>query len=378
MFYYRFIFFFCFAFFAQHTVLHAQTAEITTPAKQAIVIDYNTGQVLFEKNPDQQMPTSSMSKVMTMYMVFDALERGDVTLDGTFRVSEKAWKKQGSKMFIKVGDDVQVEDLIRGVIVQSGNDATIALAEGIAGSESAFAMAMNVKAKELGMKDSNFENASGWPNPNHYSTARDLAILGGAIIRDFPEFYKYYAETSFVYNNIPQDNRNPLLYRGINADGVKTGHTEAGGYGVIGSGVLDDRRVIIVVNGLDSKKSRAEESAKLLEWGLKRFDNKILFKPDEAIRSVPVIYGTKKTVTTNVAEDFIVSIPKLDRDKYKVRAVFDAPVLAPIARGDEVGYVEISMPHAKTLKRPLFAAEDVPKAGFFKVAFEKLKIMILG
>ncbi|HOO82296.1 MAG TPA: D-alanyl-D-alanine carboxypeptidase family protein, partial [Alphaproteobacteria bacterium] len=208
-------------------VLAAHAASIETKAKQAIVVDYETGTVLLSKNMDEQMPTSSMSKVMTMYAVFDSIKNGQISLNDTLPVSEKAWRMGGSKMFVEVDKRVKVEDLIRGVIVQSGNDATVVLAEGLAGSENAFANMINDKATGLGMKNSHFVNASGWPDPEHYSTARDLATLGRAIIHDFPDYYKYYMEKEFTYNNIKQTNRNPLLYRNIGADGIKTGHTEA-------------------------------------------------------------------------------------------------------------------------------------------------------
>jgi serine-type D-Ala-D-Ala carboxypeptidase (penicillin-binding protein 5/6) len=230
----------------------AQVAPMETVAREAYIIDAETGQVLFEKNADQKMPTSSMSKTMTMYMVFEALKNGKLTLDQELPVSETAWRMQGSKMFVPLGQMVKVEDLIRGVIVQSGNDATIVLAEGLAGSEGEFAAAMNRKAKELGMINSNFMNASGWPDENHYSTCHDLAILAIALIRDFPDYYKYYAEKEFTYNNIKQGNRNPLLYKNIGADGIKTGHTESAGYGLMASGVRDGRRVVMVLNGMAS------------------------------------------------------------------------------------------------------------------------------
>ena len=260
------------------TMTHANAAQQTS-AKQAIIVDYKTGNVLFEKNADQKMPTSSMSKVMSMYVIFDALKKGNLSLDDEFVVSEKAWKKGGSKMFIEVGKKVKVEDLIRGVIIQSGNDATIALAEGLAGSEEMFANALNRKAKELGMDNSSFMNASGWPDENHYSTARDLAKLAKAMIEEFPEYYEFYSETEFTFNDIKQANRNPLLGAGIGADGLKTGHTDDGGYGLIGTGVNDDgRRVIMVLNGMESKKERREESIRLLQWGLNGFTNVVLFE----------------------------------------------------------------------------------------------------
>lgn len=351
---------------------------ISTSAKQAIVIDYETGAVLLDVNADEQMPTSSMSKTMTVYMVFEALKSGDLALDDTFQVSEKAWRKGGSKMFVEVDKQVKVEDLIRGIIVQSGNDATIVIAEGLAGSENAFANGMTVKAHDLGMTNTNFVNASGWPDDDHYSTARDLATLARAMITNFPEYYKYYSEQEFTYNNISQKNRNPLLYRNIGADGVKTGHTEAGGYGLIGSGVFKDRRVILVVNGLEDEKARAGESAKLLEWGLKRFDNLTLFKAGDTVESANVVLGKAENVAATVQEDIKVTVPKIALKEFKVTANFKEPLVAPIKAGDEIGTLLIEVPHIGNIEKPLYAATDVASMGFFASTIAKAKLFLSG
>lgn len=353
-------------------------APIETLAKQAIVIDFDTGTVLLDKNADEQMPTSSMSKVMTIYAVFDAIKKGQLALGDTLPVSEKAWRMGGSKMFVEVDKRVKVEDLIRGVIVQSGNDATVVLAEGVAGSENAFADMINAKAKELGMDNSHFANASGWPDPDHYSTARDLAILGRAIIRDFPDHYKYYSEKEFAYNNIKQGNRNPLLYRNIGADGIKTGHTEAAGYGLIGSGTENGRRVVIVINGLEDSRARAEESAKLLEWGLKRFENKNLYKAGETIENAQVVMGQSAQVGLSVDEDVFLTIPKMAGVNVTIQVQYDGPLIAPIAKGAKLGTLEISIPGVETITRPLFAAEDVPELGLFAKTLAKAKIILGG
>ncbi|HSK39613.1 MAG TPA: D-alanyl-D-alanine carboxypeptidase family protein, partial [Arenibaculum sp.] len=250
----------------------ARSASIDTIARQAVLIDATTGTVLFEKNADERMPTSSMSKIMTMYMVFDAIKQGHLSLDDTLHVSEGAWRMQGSKMFVELGNPIPVEDLIRGVIIQSGNDASVVLAEGLAGSESEFATRMTQRAHELGLTASNFTNATGWPDDDHYSTASDLAKLSDRIIADFPEFYHYYSETEFTYHDIKQGNRNPLLYRNMDVDGLKTGHTEAAGYGLAASAERNGRRLILVVNGLSDMQARADESARLLEWGFREFE----------------------------------------------------------------------------------------------------------
>lgn len=358
---------------------YAQNPGIDTAAKQAILMDVATGTVLLEKNADARMPTSSMSKVMTMYMVFDALKSGTIKLDDTFSVSEKAWKMAGSKMFVDIHTQVKIEDLIRGVIVQSGNDATVVLAEGLSGSEISFADAMNKKAKELGMNDSNFMNASGWPDENHYSTARDLATLGMSMIRDFPDYYKYYAELDFTYHGIKQGNRNPLLYRNVGADGIKTGHTEAAGYGLIGSAVSGDRRVIMVVNGLSSMQERADESVRLIEWALQGFANKTLIKKDQPVAEAKVVYGHQAAVPLVASEDVIVTLPKLAKAPAKIEVQYKGPLVAPLKKGQEVGVIRISaegMP--STREMPLVVGADVAEQGFFAKTLSKAKQLLAG
>lgn len=355
------------------TPVFAQALE--TAAKQAMIVDYDTGTVLFEKNADDRMPTSSMSKTMTLYMVFDALKNEKIKLDDTFLVSEEAWRKGGSKMFVELHARVSVEDLIRGVAIQSGNDATIVLAEGLSGSESAFAVAMNAKAKELGMDSSHFANASGWPDPQHYSTARDLVTLGIASVRDFPDYYHYYAEKEYEYHKIVQHNRNPLLYRNSGADGIKTGHTEDAGYGLIGSGKgADGRRVILVVNGLESDSARAQESSRLLEWGLQGFSNKTLFKAGEKIVDAAVVYGAASAVPMVVERDMIMTVPKISSEKMSAEIVYKQPLIAPVAKGDTIGTLFIkSASGSVALKAPVKAGSDVPEQGLFAKTLSKAK-----
>lgn len=351
---------------------------VTTKAKQAIIIDYNSGMVLFEKDADARMPTSSMSKVMTMYMVFDALKKGKLSLDDTMLVSEKAWKKKGSKMFVPVGKQVKVEDLIRGVIVQSGNDATIVLAEGLAGDEDSFAAALNRKAKGLGMNSSHFMNASGWPDPKHYSTARDLSILASAMIKNFPEYYSYYKEKEFTYSKIRQGNRNPLLYRNIGADGLKTGHTEIGGYGLIGTGVKDGRRVIIVVNGLASSKERANESTKLLAWGLNGFREVTLFDDQNDLEIASVYLGKKSTVGLRAKTPFSFVIPKLIENDLDIKVNYKSPLKAPITKGQEVGTITISIPKGEVVEIPLITTEAVEGLSTFAKVIAKARLLTTG
>lgn len=347
-----------------------------TSAKQAIIIDYETGQVLYAKDAQKQMPTSSMSKVMTIYMVFEALKNGSISLDDTFRVSEKAWAKGGSKMFVNEGSRVSIEDLIRGVIIQSGNDATIVLAEGLGTTEGDFSAQMTNKAKELGMENSNFKNASGWPDPDHYSTAQDLAILARAIVNDFPEYYKYYSEQEFTYNEITQPNRNPLLYKNMNADGIKTGHTEVGGFGLMGSGVApDNRRVIFVLNGMESQKQRASEAERVLRWGYNNFETKTLYKRGQQIDIASVSMGKAESVNIGLADDIEMIVSKSSDDEPETTLEYDQPIPAPIKAGQKVGTLTVSTQHASKSSN-IVALDSVEEAGFFGKLIKKTKLLI--
>ena len=288
--------------------LPAHAATVDTIAKQAILIDTTTDTVLMEKAADERMPTSSMSKMMTAYLVYDALRDGRITLDTKFPVSKKAWQTGGSKMFVQINDTIRVEDLLRGLLIQSGNDAAVVLAEGLAGSETAFADRMNEMAKKLGMNASHFVTSNGLPDPEHYSTARDLAILAERMISDFPQYYRYDGEREFTWNKIKQGNRNPLLYRDMGVDGIKTGHTDSGGYGLTASGMRDDRRLILVVNGLPSMQSRADEGARLLEWGWSQFRLYPLFKAGATVDEATVWLGTEDKVPVTVAQDLAMTL----------------------------------------------------------------------
>ncbi|RJF83956.1 D-alanyl-D-alanine carboxypeptidase [Azospirillum cavernae] len=356
----------------------AQAATIDTIAKQAILLDLTSNTVLFEKNADERMAPSSMSKIMTAYLVFEAIKGGRLTMESTLPVTERAWRMQGSKMFVELHNNIKVDDLLKGVIVQSGNDACIVLAEGLTGSESAFAEQATKRAKELGLKGTNLTNATGWPDPNHYMTARDLAILAEHLIKDFPEYYRYYSIREFKYHGITQGNRNPLLYRGMNVDGMKTGHTDAGGYGLTASGERDGRRLLLVVNGLPSMQARADESARLIEWGFREFATYALFKSGETIEQVPVWLGDQDTVPVSVPRDLNVTMARADRAGMKVALVSNAPVAAPIKKGDVVGKVVISAPGFPGKEVPVVAAQDVEKLGFVGRAFAAAKYLVFG
>ncbi|MBK9584992.1 MAG: D-alanyl-D-alanine carboxypeptidase [Alphaproteobacteria bacterium] len=357
---------------------YAEEPALQTAAKQAYVIDFDTGAVLYEKDADARMPTASMSKVMTMYLVFDALKAGRLKLEDELLVSQRAWETQGSKMWVPINEKVKVEDLIRGVIIQSGNDATIVLAEALAGSEDAFALAMTKRAKEIGMENSNFKNASGWPDPEHYSTPHDLAIMAQRLIKDFPEYYPYYSEKEFTYHDIKQGNRNPLLYRNIGVDGVKTGHTEEAGYGLIASAMQDGRRIVAVLSGMKDQQERADESARIVQWALGSFTNISLFKTPKEIERIPVVFGEGESVGVAVAEPLMVTVPKMDRESATVEISYQSPLIAPVKEGQNVGKATVKIPGVKDIVVPLVTVGAVEEAGLFGKIMQKAKMMLGG
>jgi D-alanyl-D-alanine carboxypeptidase (penicillin-binding protein 5/6) len=353
----------------------AAAADFETAAQQVIIVDYDTGAELFAKNADQIMEPASMTKMMTIYMLFERLKNGSLSLDDTFLVSEKAWRKKGSKMFVPVGGRVRVEDLIRGIIVQSGNDASIVVAEGLAGSEEAFAQQMTEKAHEIGMSNTTFRNASGWPDPNHRTTARDLATLAAATIRNFPNLYKYYSELEFTFSKIKQGNRNPLLYKNTGADGLKTGHTESAGYGLTASAKRGDQRLVLVAHGMGSMRERAAESTRLLDWAFREFASYPLFKGGEKVSDADVWLGDKETVPLMIEDDLTAVMKRGSRKDLKVAVQLQEPIAAPIAKGTEVGTLVVTAPDMQTIERPLLAAEDVGPLGMvgrFKAALSYL------
>ena len=336
---------------------------LETKAKQAFLIDNVTGAVLFEKAADELMEPSSMSMIMTVYMVFERLADGSLKPDDTLPVSEKAWRKGGSKMFVKVGARVTVEDLLRGIIVQSGNDATIVVAEGLAGDEETFAAEMTEQAHEMGMVSSTFTNASGWPEEGHRVTARDLALLAQLTIENFPDYYAYYAELEFTYNDIRQGNRNPLLYKKMGADGLKTGHTQNAGYGLTGSAIRDGRRLILVLNGLESAGARSREAERLIEYGFREFSNYALFDAGETVGAADVWLGDAATVPLVIEDPLVATLTRKARRKMEVKLVYDGPIPAPIEKGARIATLTVTTPDAEPLEIPLVAGADVAKLG---------------
>lgn len=361
----------------------AAADTIATAAKEAIVVDFNTGAVLLDKAADEEMVPSSMSKLMTVYLVFERLKKGSLKLTDKLTVSESAWRRHyktgESLMFLPVNSQATVEELLRGVIVQSGNDACSVLAEGLAGSEQAFADLETKRGKEIGLLHSQFKNASGVPEPGHYMTAHDLARLATRLIQDFPEYYPMFDERKFVYNNIAQDNRNPMFYRNVEgADGLKTGHTEEGGYGVTASALRNGRRVIVVVNGLPSIKARADESQNLIEWAFREYEDRHLLKAGDSVADAQVWLGQAPTVPVTVAADVLATVPRSGENDVKVTAGYDAPVPAPVKKGQKIGTLAIEVPGFAKQQVDLLAGADVDRLGAFGRIFAAARHVLGG
>lgn len=336
-----------------------------TSAKQAILIDFDTGSVLFAKNADERVGPASMTKMMTMYLLFERLKDGRLSLESELTVSEKAWRMGGSKMFVEVGKRVKVEDLIRGIVIHSGNDASIVVAEGLGGSEAAFAREMTERARALGMAGTEYRNASGWPDPDHYTTVRDLAILARATIRDFPEYYHYYSELKFTYSKITQGNRNPLLYKKMDADGLKTGHTEKTGYGMVGSALRDGVRVIAVTHGMTSVNQRSAQTERLIEWGFREWARYALFDGGETVAEAPVWMGDADTVPLIIEDPLVLSVMRKSRKNMKVKVVYQTAIPAPFSKGDVVAKLVVTAPDMEPVETPLLAGADVGERGMF-------------
>ena len=349
--------------FASFCLAAPASGGMKTTAKQAYIVDLQTGAVLLDKDSGTPSPPASLSKLMTIYMVFDQLKRGELSLNDKFVVSRKAWKTGGSKMFVEVDKEVRVEDLLRGIIVQSGNDACIVVAEGLSGSEVAFADAMNRKAREIGLTDSHFVNSTGWPADSHMMNPRDVAILARRIIEEFPEYYPYFGEKSFRYNNIKQGNRNPLLYRDTGADGLKTGHTRASGYGLAASAIRNGRRIVMVLTGLPSARKRSMEARQLLDWAYRSFKNYTLFARGAEIEQADVWLGEEDTVPLITESDIKISLPQASRPGLMVKVVYEGPVPAPIEKGAQIAKLVITAPEFRTVEVPLVAGTEIRRMG---------------
>lgn len=364
------------------SVVNAQSALIPSPpaigASSYVLMDPLSGKILIEGNSHERLPPASLTKMMTAYIVERELDEGRLTMSDMVPISVNAWRTGGSRTFIKEGTQVSVENLLRGVIIQSGNDASVALAEFVAGSESAFADIMNQQAQLLGMKDTQYVNATGLPSPEHYSTAHDLALLARAIVRDYPENYPLYAEKHFTYNNIRQPNRNSLLWRDPTVDGLKTGHTEEAGYCLVASAKRDDTRFISVVMGTDSSDSRAQEVQKMLNYGFRYYSSERLFSAGQKLLDSRIWGGLSDQIAIGVKDDVFVTIPRGSKSSLESVVDVDNVIKAPVETGQELGRVRVTLDGEVIVDEPVLALKGVPEGGFFKRVWDAIKLFFVG
>ena len=367
-------------------LLKSHSHAFDIKARTAILQDFSSGKILFEKEPDREIYPASMTKIMTSIIAFELLKNGELSLDDTFTVSEKAWKLSTagySSMFIMVGDDVSVEDLLKGIIVASGNDACVALAEGIAGTEEQFAILMTEKAKEIGMENTNFSNSSGINDPYNYSTVKDILIMSNYLIKNYPEYYEYFKEKEFTWDRtggdpITQGNRNPLLYKNIGADGIKTGYLAVEKYSLASSMKKKDRRLIAVASGFPTKNLRSSESLKLLNWGLRNTNTFEVSKKDETIFELETWLGRNKKIKAKTNEDYYITIDKKNIRHLKISLQYDGPLVAPIRNGEKIANIIVYNKNEIIKELPLYAAEDLKKVNFFQSLFTSINYLIWG
>ena len=352
--------------------------SLDTKAKQAVLYDYETKSVIYEKNADELMSPSSMSKIMTIYYLFKKIKDGEISLDDEFEVSKKAWKKGGSKMFVNLKSKVRVEDLIRGIIVQSGNDACIVVAEGISGNEEAFSNELNELASEIGLENSNFTNSTGWPDKKHLMTVNDLLKLTIRTIEDFPDLYRYYSEKEFTYNNIKQLNRNSLLFKMIGSDGLKTGRTSLGGFGLVATVKNKERRLILVLNGLKSSAQRSQESERLIKIGFNQYKNIKVAEKEKELGEIPIWSGKKKKVTFYTKDEIFITVPKSGRKKISFKIRYQSPLVAPVEKDQHIADFLIKK-NDKTIKSyKLYAKDKINKSNFFSKMILNFKFLLFG
>ncbi|SFN35963.1 D-alanyl-D-alanine carboxypeptidase family protein [Marinobacter pelagius] len=359
----------------------AQSVLIPSPPQIAgssyVLMDPKSGRIIMEENSNERLPPASLTKMMTAYIVERELDEGRISMSDMVPISVKAWKTEGSRTFVQEGTEVSVEDLLKGVIIQSGNDASVALAEFVAGSEGAFVDIMNQQAQLLGMKDTSFVNATGLPSEDHYSTAYDLALLARAIINDYPENYPLYAEKHFTYNNIRQPNRNSLLWRDDSVDGLKTGHTEEAGYCLVASAKREDTRFIAVVMGTSSSQARAQEVQKMLNYGFRYYESERLFRSGQELMEARIWGGQADQVSVGLTEDVFVTIPRGSRNQLESTVDLDSVIKAPINVGDELGRVKVSLSGTVLVDEPVLALTEVPEGGLFKRLWDAIKLFFV-
>lgn len=351
---------------------------IDTKAQQAIVIDYLTNEIIFEKNSDQKIIPASMTKILTVYIAFDILINTELNIESLCNVSPQAYKMGGSRTFLEIDDKVTINDLLYGIIIQSGNDASLALAECISGTEEEFAKLMNIYADKLGMKNSNFVNSSGWPAENHYSSVKDIAILSNALIKKFPSLYTYFSERTFTYNEIKQPNRNKLLNNFPGADGLKTGFTKSSGWSIVGSAIRNDRRVTVCISGTNSSRSRLNESSNLLSWAFNNTSQKTLIQKNQIIKNVDVWLGNQSTVNMITKDDFISTLSYDQIKTLESKVVYNKPIDAPIKSGQEIGSLIINITGKPKITIPLVAEKDINKINPVMRIFSAIKYLIFG
>ncbi len=351
-------------------------AAPSVAAKSYILLDFNSGKVLADKNADEQLSPASLTKIMTVYVIFRELKNGHLTLDEKVTISKKAWQTPGSRMFVEVNKQVTIEDLLQGVIIQSGNDASVALAEHVAGDEVTFAAMMNQHAERLGMVNTHFENSMGLPSKNHYSTAKDLAILTRAVISEFPDYYRWDSQKEFTYNNITQPNRNKLLWRDKSVDGVKTGYTEDAGYCMIASALRDGMRLISVVMGTASDHARANESQSLLNYGFRFFETHRLYQGQESLSEARIWKGDSKKLALGLEDDLYVTIPRRHYSDLKAEIKVDSKIIAPVKQGEILGTVNVSLAGDVIANKPLIALKTVNKGSFVEKLYDEVLLLL--
>jgi D-alanyl-D-alanine carboxypeptidase (penicillin-binding protein 5/6) len=358
--------------------LQADAGIIPAPpelnASSWLLMDYDSGQVLAKNNIDNKLPPASLTKIMTVYVAASELAEGHLSLSDVVTVSEKAWRTPGSRMFIEVNDKVTVEELLKGIIIQSGNDASVALAEFIAGSEEVFASQMNAQAKRLGMLDTHYMNSTGLPHKNHYTTASDLAILARAMIRDYPDIYSWHSIREYTYNKIKQNNRNNLLWRDNSVDGIKTGHTEEAGYCLVSSAQRDDMRLIAVVMGTDGSEARIKASQSLLNYGFRFYETRKLYSSGETVTSVRIWKGDRETLALGLDEDLFITVPRGQYRNLDASVEKNGRIFAPVTRGQEQGMLQVSLAGKDLLKVPVVALEDVQEGPLLHRLKEEVRL----
>ncbi len=374
-------------FIISFSFLHTNSfSDINSEARYIILQDHYSGKILYEKDADTKIYPASMTKIMTSIVAFDLIKKGEASLDELITISEKAWRLSQSgysSMFILLNDQVTVEDLLKGIIIVSGNDACVALAEGLSGSEEDFVLLMNEKAAEIGMENTNFNNSSGINDPNNYSTVRDILKMSRYMIENYPDYYSYFKDTTFTWDRtggdpITQGNRNPLLYKNIGVDGIKTGFLTVEKYSLAASLLSGKRRVTFVGSGFNTKNSRSRESAKILNWGIKKFDTIRVAKKDEIIANLNVWLGKKNKVDVVASEDIYLTIPKRKKKTIKAIVEYDGPIEAPIEKGDKVGVLNVYISDELNKQIDILSAEDIKKSNIFSRLFKSLNYLVWG